>query len=143
MKTNEIINVNVDEEVNKMFEHIRRKKAVSQTVFITLNVSIFCLSASLIILNLFSVRWSPANEDTTKWLFVVLSILVALSTFVTSLLSIFVYRRKSQEKSEKIEAIKREKKKFQNKEDVYSGTAREAEIKLIEKLNEILNIELH
>ena len=50
-KTQEIKNQDIETQVNNMFEHIRRKKAISKAVFIGLNISIFSLAASLIILN--------------------------------------------------------------------------------------------
>lgn len=142
-KTQEIKNEDIEKQVNTMFEQLRRKKTISKAVFIGLNISIFSLAASLIILNLFSIRYSPADDDHTKWMFVALSITVAASTFVTSLLSIFVYRRKSIDRNNQIQMIKIEKKKFSEKAEGYEGPKKQAELKLLEKLDEILNIELH
>ena len=39
--------------------------------------------------------------------------------------------------------IKIEKKKFSEKTDGYEGPKKQAELKLLEKLDEILNIDLH
>ena len=142
-KTQEIKNQDIETQVNNMFEHIRRKKAISKAVFIGLNISIFSLAALLIILNLFSIRYSPADDSHTKWMFVALSMVVAASTFITSLLSIFVYRRKSIDRTNQIKMIKIEKKKFSEKAEGYEGPKKQAELKLLQKLDEILNIELH
>ena len=142
-KTQEIKNQDIETQVNNMFEHLRRKKAISKAVFVGLNISIFSLAALLIILNLFSIRYSPADDSHTKWMFVALSMVVAASTFITSLLSIFVYRRKSIDRTNQIMMIKIEKKKFSEKAGGYEGPKKQAELKLLEKLDEILNIELH
>ena len=122
-------------EVDKYYSILykKHKRVIRRSVII--NLTIFVLTASLVVLNLFAIRWNPSDHSTTRWLFVAVAILSGLGGFISTIMSIYVFRRNSKAKSVQIEKIKDQYKLFKKKEGAYSG--RDREQVLISNITEI------
>lgn len=127
------------EQVNNYYEKIVKKYNKSKTIFYIINFLILFLSAIFIILNLFAIRYNPGGND-TKWLFVTIAILTAISAFISSITSLYIFKTKQKEYFQKINALEEEKRKYLNEEDIYSNSTNKDKI-LIDKATNILSDE--
>ena len=107
------------DKVNKIYLELKNKYKKTMTIFLMLNIIIFILTSASILLNIFAIRKNEAG-DTTKWLFVTIAILSAISGFISSLMSIYTFRKRNKKIRETIDGIEIEKKNFKEKSREYS-----------------------
>lgn len=104
----------------------------------------FALTATLVIFNLYAVRLNPARTGTVpdelraqQWLFIGIAILSAVQAFLTGILTLFTFRKKSKTLKYKIERIQIQIEKYKKQEGDYESTGRDAT--LINLVTKIIN----
>lgn len=122
--------------VQRQYDLLLKKRKRSLTIYLVINISQIILTAIIIILNLYLVRMNKAPELTTKWIFIMIAILVAITSAVSSYMSLMIYRKKSKILSDKQRKIVNELDKHEHKVEEYSGEY--SDEVLIKKVNEIL-----
>lgn len=111
--------------VIKIFKTLKRKYQRSLFIFIFLSITSFILSAVLVILNLFAIRYNPGLHDhslslkTEQWLFICIVIISTISSLISSILSLFTFKKRAKIKKSKIEKIKIELQKYHDETGDY------------------------
>ncbi|MCC3161114.1 MAG: hypothetical protein K4H23_05240 [Mollicutes bacterium PWAP] len=113
--------------VEKQFIKLRKKRMTQILIIVSINILLFLITATLVVLNLFAIKKNPEND--IKWLFVVLIVLSGIGSLISSIISIFVFKNKVPKLRDKIIRIKEIKKKYKksidqfdnpkNKKDIY------------------------
>ena len=132
------------DNIQSIFNELELKRKKSRAIFIFLNVLSFLMVAGLVVLNLFAIRFNPTanhsggvNTSEVIFLFITLSILSGLSSFVTSLISFFVFRKKAVNAKEQIEAIQHEVSLHKKVEGSYK--TEDKDVLLMERITRIKN----
>ncbi|MCC3161107.1 MAG: DUF4231 domain-containing protein [Mollicutes bacterium PWAP] len=110
------------EKALSYFNILKQKKKRSNAIFIILNVLIYLFIAGLVVLNLFTIRLNPTDDDKIKWIFVAISILFAIISFLVSIMSFFGWRNKARDSREKYEEIELEIIAYKKEVDIYEKT---------------------
>ena len=126
------------DRVKEIYNELHKKYTRSIIIHTSLNISIFIVSALIIVLNIFAIRKNPANDSMTKWIFVVVAIMVAITGFFSSINSLFVLRKKNKDITTKIEKINIEKQLFKEKNKHYKKIDNDEEL-FIRNITEIIN----
>ncbi|MCR8613202.1 MAG: DUF4231 domain-containing protein [Mycoplasma sp.] len=113
------------EETYNFFK-IKRKRSVR--IYVYLNLSLFTLSAIGIVLNIFALRLN--NDILSKDFFIVVTILTASSSALSTIISTFKFKIKYQKWNKQIKDIKEEVKLYENNENDYSDEAEKDSILL-------------
>lgn len=121
--------------IQNQYNILLKKRKTNLTIYLLINIIQIIFTASIIVLNLYLVRMNKADSQ-TKWIFIAIAILVAMTSAVSSYMSLMVYRKKSKILSEKQRKIIFELDKFKDKIEEYSSEFPE-EI-LVRKVNEVL-----
>lgn len=133
-----MINHKITRDLHKDLLHKYKKSLYTYAIMTIIG---FVLSAALIIFNLYAVRFNPAkgNEELRleQWLFIGIAILSAVQAFITGILTLFTFRKKSKTQKHKIERINIQIERYKNKEGDYDTTERDAV--LINLVTKILN----
>lgn len=100
----------MNEEQKNLIEQAWRKYKIkylrSKILFVSINVFIFCASAILIVLNLFTLKYNQ-NFPEIKWIFISLAIITGAGTFFVSIISAFQWKDKKERYTNQIHAIKK------------------------------------
>ena len=127
-----------------IFNELEKKRKKSRGIFIFLNILSFIMVAGLVVLNLFAIRFNPTanhsggvNTSEVIFLFITLSILSGLSSFITSLISFFVFRKKAIRAKEQMHAIQHEVSLYKKVEGSYK--TEDKEVLLMERITKIKN----
>lgn len=116
----------LDMWVEKKFRFMYKKFIKSRTWFATLNIISFFLIASLIILNLYSIKKNPFQE--TKIFFLLISILSTAVGALIAIASLFAFKKRYNEYKESAIQLAKEYKmykagvgeyEFSNKTEVF------------------------
>lgn len=126
------------DRVNEIYNSLRKKYKRTNTTFTLINITIFAVSAIIIVLNIFAIRKNPADESTVKWLFVTIAILTAVSAFISTFISLYVFRKRNKKIMEKTDKINHEKEQYNDNLGKYSEV-KNKEALLIENVTTILN----
>ena len=122
--------------VDKYYEDLNKKLKTTTMFYSFLNILLFILGAAIIVLNIFAIRMNPGGKA-DKWLFVIVAILTAITSFFTSFISLFTYRKKNKKLNTQIELIATERAQHKNKILEYEVKNRDAV--LIERVRRIIN----
>jgi hypothetical protein len=95
---------------------IKRKQKRTNAFYIFINILSFSITAGLIILNIFAIRWNN-NKDINKMLFVAIAIVTGLVGATISITTLFNFKTNSQKFQNKINLIEIEKKKFESRKE--------------------------
>lgn len=126
-----------------LYNQLLKKYKVSLYLYATMTVIGFTLTASLIIFNLFAIRFNPANVSseandeikTQQWLFIGIAILSAVQAFMTGMLTLFTFRKRAKSIKHKIERINIQIERYRKQEGDYESVGRDATfINLITKI---------
>lgn len=126
------------DKVNSIYNKLSKKLRKALSIFTIINMIIFLLSAGIIILNIYAIRKNPADDNFTKWIFVAMTIMVTISGVVGSITSLYVFRKRNKDVTDKLQKIEEEKEKYLSKTDDYKDIKLMDE-KLIENVTKILN----
>lgn len=126
---------NIDSWVEFRYLALKRKYFVSQFWFYFLNFLSFGTAAAIVVLNLFAIKLN--NDADLKKLFVVMAIISATITFLTTIVSFFTLKKSAIKANHKLERIETEYKKFKDKKDDYK--TKEAEHLIIKRITYIFN----
>ena len=124
------------DKVNNIYLELKSKYKKSITIFLLLNIIVFSLTAISILLNIFTIRKNEAG-DTTKWLFVTIAILSAVSGLISSIMSIYTFRKRNRNTKEIINSIEIEKRHFKDKSGDYSSPS--PETIFVDNVEKLLN----
>lgn len=119
----QINNINMESWVEAKYMKIKTKYVVSMYGFIGLNILSFAMAAAIVILNLFAIRFN--DDDTTKVLFILISAIGGIVSFVTTLLSFFTLKKQATISKTKMERIEDESKKHSAEEGIYKSADRD------------------
>lgn len=128
-----------DEKLNRVEDYFKilvRKHKSTVVKMVGMNLTIFILTASLAVLNLFALRWNPSDNVSTKALFASVAILSAAAAFISSIMSVYTFKRTSKDKKIKMEKILEQQKLHEDHEGEYSAGDRDQI--LVDKVTEIL-----
>ncbi len=132
------------DKVNEVYRYLLKKERKANRIFITLNVLAIGLAAALIIMNLFAIRFNPirlssstVQDHTIIWLFIGISILTGIASALSSMTSVFIFRKRATGYKTKKEEIKEEMKKHKDRENVYKGKDRDKV--LVKRVLKIIN----
>lgn len=126
------------DRANEIYSSLRKKYKRTTTTFMMINITIFAVSAIIIVLNIFAIRKNPADEPTVKWLFVTIAILTAVSAFISTFISLYVFRKRNKKIMEKTDKINHEKEQYKDNLGKYSNVENK-EALLIQIVTSILN----
>ena len=124
--------------VNEIYLELKKRYKGSTRIFLLINLTIFIVSAVIIVLNVFAIRKNPADQPFIKWLFVAVTILTAVSGFIGSLISLYVFRKRNKSILEKTDKIEFERKQHKEKAGDYALTTNR-DAMLINKVTKIIN----
>ncbi|MCK5806922.1 MAG: DUF4231 domain-containing protein [Mycoplasmataceae bacterium] len=124
------------DRVNKIYSELKAKYRKTMAIFLFLNILVFSLTAASILLNIFAIRKNEAGE-TAKWLFITIAILSAVSGFISSLMSIYTFRKRNKVIRTTIDKIEIEKNHYREKIGEYAKT--NPEKLLMDNVGRIIN----
>lgn len=114
------INKWVEEKYTKLY-----KKSVNSKVwFAIINIISFAMVASMVILNIYSIKKNPYH-DTVKF-YVAIAIITSFIGLLTSVTSFFTLNKSSNTYGKQYEEINKEYKLYKEKKDHYKGKDRDA-----------------
>lgn len=126
-----------------LYSHLLKKYRVSLYAYAIMTVCGFILTASLIIFNLYAIRFNPAGGATEankeikvqQWLFIGIAILSAVQAFMTGMLTLFTFRKRAKNIKHKIERINIQIERYKKQEGDYESVGRDATfINLVTKI---------
>lgn len=120
-----------------LYIDLNKKYKKTTTFFLIINLTIFFIGAAIIVLNIFAIRKNPSSDPITKWIFVSVAIATAIATFISSITSLYVFRKKNKTLNEKITLIDIERKQFKRK--VLAYTEPNPEVLLLRRIETIIN----
>ncbi len=119
------------------YKHWKRKYHRSIAIYVLINITIFSMSASTAVLNLWALKYGT-DDMVIKTLFVLMAILAALVAFISGIISFFNYKHRKQLAQEKIGLIKNHFEWYNEKKVNLYDTERR-NINLLENVTDILN----
>lgn len=127
-----------------LYDGLLKKYRFSLYLYGIMTVCGFFLTASLIIFNLFAIRFNPANFVSSEaneeikvqqWLFIGIAILSAVQAFMTGMLTLFTFRKRAKNIKHKIERINIQIERYKKQEGDYESVGRDATfINLVTKI---------
>lgn len=77
---------------------------------ISLSIILFTLTAVLVVLNLYAIRFNPGKEveelKSQQVIFLIITAMSTLTSFVGGIMHLFVFKKKAKQQSDKIKKIK-------------------------------------
>lgn len=127
------------DKVQEIYDLLLKKYKRTILKFKSINITLFIFTAASIIMNIYAIRFNPSNQKDIIWLFVSVAILSAISAFISSIISLFVYRKRNKDISEKLEKIREQKHEHKFEIGDYEKNP-EKDLLLMERVTKILNI---
>ena len=112
--------------VENTWSMFKKKYRLSSLYNILINTTIFILTASLVLINLWAMsmlKVAPYNGNEWQWArncFLVMAIITAITGLLTSTLSIFKFKSKTRKMKESRSLIKKEYKEYKSETGKYA-----------------------
>ncbi|TDV24358.1 hypothetical protein BCF59_0320 [Mycoplasmopsis mustelae] len=75
-----------DDKMHLIYDKVRRKFLISKIFFISFSMLSIVLSALIVVLNLYSIRWNEYPEQTMVY-FIAMALITSILTFIISIQS--------------------------------------------------------
>lgn len=119
------------------YRHWRRKHFLSIATYIIINVVIFAMLAATAILNLWALKYGT-NQSLVKAMFITMAIMSASGSFVSGIISFFNYKKRFQEKNDKITEIQNHLQWYKEKKQAFYDNENR-DNNLLQNITDILN----
>lgn len=113
-------------EINKIYNKLAKDHRRSFFLYTFLSITLFTLSAVLVVLNLFAIRMNPnqlLHEDQSlkhqQYYFIAIVVLTAIAGTISGALSLFTFKKRAKIQRIQIERINNEVKKYKNNIETY------------------------
>lgn len=93
--------------INKKLMKLKRKYWISQTIWVSLNVLVICLTTLLSILSVYSIAKNTSSK--TIWIFVTLALIASTTAFLTNLFNMLELNDKTKILKEEIQKLEKGK----------------------------------
>lgn len=93
--------------INKKLMKLKRKYWISQTIWVSLNVLVICLTTLLSILSVYSIAKNTSSK--TIWIFVTLALIASTTAFLTNLFNMLELNDKTKMLKEEIQKLEKGK----------------------------------
>lgn len=133
-------------EINKIYNKLAKDHSKSFFLYAFLSVTLFVLSAVLVVLNLFAIRMNPNQtlhdeEPALKhqqYYFIAIVVLTAIAGTISGALSLFTFKKRAKIQRIQIERINNEVRKYKNNLEDYE-TTKHRDKKFVKNIRTIIN----
>ncbi len=120
------------------YRHWKRKHLLSLATYIIINMIIFSMIAATVILNLWALKYGT-DQPLVKAMFITMAVMTALGSFVSGIISFFNYKKRFQDKNEKITEIQNHFQWYKEKKQSFYDDEENRDNNLLQNITDILN----
>lgn len=133
-------------EINKTYNKLAKDYRRSFFLYTSLSITLFVLSATLVVLNLFAIRMNPnqtlhdASLKHEQYYFIAIVVLTAIAGTISGFLSLFTFKKKARIQRVQIDRINNEVKKYRKSIEDYKEE-KHRDKKFVKNIKAIFNEE--